>query len=564
MVRAPGPRCPRRPRAPPRRSPAAPCRATPGARWCARRTAPGTWWASSPGAAAPATPGRPACTPASPSSATGSTPSWRPTEACNKRCHPLSAVSLSPWRDGRERGPSLSPDFVEALRAVVGAPNVSTATAVREQHGHDESMHPCAPPDVVVWPQAVGQVQELAALCHRCRVPMVPFGTGTGLEGGVNAVQGGVCFDLSRMDAIAELSLEDFSVTVEPGVTRKALNKHLRGTGLWFPVDPGADASLCGMAATGASGTNAVRYGTMRPNVLNLRVVLPDGRLLHTAGPRRQPRKRAAGYDLTSLFVGSEGTLGFLTQATLRLHPLPEATAVTVASFPSVGAAVACTVQVLQAAVPVARIEFLDEVMADACGRFSQMELPAAATLLLELHGSRRSLAEQQQQMEEIVQQNSGSSLAWAEGLDEREQLWSMRHNAWYAALALRPGCQGYSTDVCVPISRLPDVVVETKQDLQASGLTGPMVGHVGDGNFHCILVFNSQDPDEAQRIHAFTQRLGRRALAAGGTCTGEHGVGLGKRALLQEELGQEGLDTLRSIKAALDPHNLMNPGKVL
>ncbi|NXL81811.1 LDHD protein, partial [Leptocoma aspasia] len=354
--------------------------------------------------------------------------------------------------------------------------------------------------------------------------------------------------------------------------------------------DPGADASLCGMAATGASGTNAVRYGTMRPNVLNLRVVLPDGRLLHTAGPGRQPRKRAAGYDLTSLFVGSEGTLGFLTQATLRLHPLPEATAVTIASFPSVGAAVACTVQVLQAAVPVARIEFLDEVMTDACSRFSGMGLPAAATLLLELHGSRRSLAEQQQQMEDIVQQNGGSSLAWAEGLEEREQLWSMRHNAWYAALALRPGCQvrhkdgddggsacgalsattlpslaqGYSTDVCVPISRLPDVVVETKQDLQASVLTGPMVGHVGDGNFHCILVFNSQDPEEAQRVHAFTQRLGRRALAAGGTCTGEHGVGLGKRALLQEELGEEGLDTLRSIKAALDPHNLMNPGKVL
>ncbi|NXY35739.1 LDHD protein, partial [Pomatorhinus ruficollis] len=407
---------------------------------------------------------------------------------------------------------------------------------------------------------------------------------------GASACQGGVCFDLSRMDAITELSLEDFSVTVEPGVTRKALNKHLRGTGLWFPVDPGADASLCGMAATGASGTNAVRYGTMRPNVLNLRVVLPDGRLLHTAGPGRQPRKRAAGYDLTSLFVGSEGTLGFLTQATLRLHPLPEATAVTVASFPSVAAAVACTVQVLQAAVPVARIEFLDEVMADACGRFSGTGLPVAATLLLELHGSRHSLAEQQQQMEEIMRQNGGSGLAWAEGLEEREQLWSMRHNAWYAALALRPGCQvrhkdgddgcsahgavsaialpslpqGYSTDVCVPISRLPDVVVETKQDLQASGLTGPMVGHVGDGNFHCILVFNSQDPEEAQRVHAFTQRLGRRALAAGGTCTGEHGVGLGKRALLQEELGQEGLDTLRSIKAALDPHNLMNPGKVL
>ncbi|NXT45220.1 LDHD protein, partial [Pelecanoides urinatrix] len=334
--------------------------------------------------------------------------------------------------------------------------------------------------------------------------------------------QGGVCFDLSRMDAIAELSLEDFSVVVEPGVTRKALNSHLRGTGLWFPVDPGADASLCGMAATGASGTNAVRYGTMRPNVLNLRVVLPDGRLLHTAGPGRQARwvpgdqagtggghagtrspaprrKRAAGYDLTSLFVGSEGTLGFLTQATLRLHPLPEATAATIATFPSVRAAVACTVRVLQAAVPVARIggcwgpavgpggqgpavglsvafshpEFLDEVMAGACGRFSGLELPAAATLLLELHGSRRGLAEQQRQTEEIVRLNGGSGLAWAEEPEERGRLWAMRHSAWYAALALRPGCQGYSTDVCVPISRLPDVVVETKRDLQDSSLTG-------------------------------------------------------------------------------------------
>ncbi|NXX99440.1 LDHD protein, partial [Centropus bengalensis] len=468
----------------------------------------------------------------------------------------------------------------------------------------------CAPPDAVVWPQAVGQVQELAALCSRSRVPMVPFGTGTGLEGGVNAVQGGVCFDLSRMDAITELSLEDFSVAVEPGVTRKALNNYLRDTGLWFPVDPGADASLCGMAATGASGTNAVRYGTMRPNVLNLRVVLPDGRLLHTAGPGRQPRwalgtpgmagrhpgesrsraprrKRAAGYDLTSLFVGSEGTLGFLTQATLRLHPLPEATAVTIATFPSVRAAVSCTVQVLQAAVPVARIEFLDEVMAGACSRLSGMELPAAATLLLELHGSQQSLEEQQQQAEELVRLNGGCGQGWAQEPEERGRLWAMRHNAWYAALALRPGCQGYSTDVCVPISRLPDVVVATKQDLQDCGLTGPMVGHVGDGNFHCILVFDAQDAAESQRVRAFAQRLGRwgweprgrgqkglwhplsplsrrRALAAGGTCTGEHGVGLGKRDLLREELGQEGLDTLRRIKSALDPHNLMNPGKVL
>uniref|UniRef100_A0A8C4UQ32 D-lactate dehydrogenase (cytochrome) n=1 Tax=Falco tinnunculus TaxID=100819 RepID=A0A8C4UQ32_FALTI len=387
-------------------------------------------------------------------------------------------------------------------------------------------MHACAPPDAVVWPRAVGQVQELAALCYRCRVPMVPFGTGTGLEGGVNAVQGGVCFDLSRMDAVAELSLEDFSVAVEPGVTRKALNSRLRGTGLWFPVDPGADASLCGMAATGASGTNAVRYGTMRPNVLNLRVVLPDGRLLHTAGAGRQARKRAAGYDLTSLFVGSEGTLGFLTQATLRLHPLPEAVAATVATFPSVRAAVACTVQVLQAAVPVARIEFLDEVMADACGRYSGTGLPVAPTLLLELHGSRQGLAEQQRQAEEMVRLNGGSVPAWSEEPEERGRLWAMRHSAWYAALALRPGCQGYSTDVCVPISRLPDVVVETQRDLRDSGLTGPMVGHVGDGNFHCLLVFDARDPAEAQRVHAFAQRLGRWAGGAAGG-RGHRGVSL-------------------------------------
>ncbi|XP_015729101.1 probable D-lactate dehydrogenase, mitochondrial isoform X2 [Coturnix japonica] len=460
--------------------------------------------------------------------------------------------------------PPLPPVLLQALRSVAGEPNVSVVEAVRQQHGHDESMHRCAPPDAVVWPQNVEQLQEMVALCHQHRVPMVPFGTGTGLEGGVNAVQGGVCFNLSHMAAISELSVEDFSVAVEPGVTRKALNAHLRGSGLWFPVDPGADASLCGMAATGASGTNAVRYGTMRPNVLNLRVVLPDGSLLHTAGPGRSARKSAAGYDLTSLFVGSEGTLGFLTQATLRLHPLPEAVVCAACTFPSVRDAVGCTVQVLQAAVPVARIELLDEVMAGACSRYSQLELPEVAMLFLELHGSQRSLAEQQQQAEELVQLHGGSVLSWAQAPEEREQLWAARHSAWFAALALRPGCQGYSTDVCVPISRLPDVVLDTQRDLRDSGLTGPMVGHVGDGNFHCILVFHADDPDEAQRVHDFTERLGRRALAAGGTCTGEHGVGLGKRALLREERGAAGLAAMRRIKDALDPLHLMNPGKVL
>ncbi|OXB74085.1 UNVERIFIED_CONTAM: hypothetical protein H355_003148 [Colinus virginianus] len=472
----------------------------------------------------------------------------------------------------------LPPILLQALRAVAGDPNVSVSAAVRQQHGHDESMHRCAPPDAVVWPRDVEQLQEMVALCHQHRVPMLPYGTGTGLEGGVNAVQGGVCFNLSRMAAISELSVEDFSVAVEPGVTRKALNAYLRGTGLWFPVDPGADASLCGMAATGASGTNAVRYGTMRPNVLNLRVVLPDGSVLHTAGPGRSARKSAAGYDLTSLFVGSEGTLGFLTQATLRLHPLPEAVVAAACTFPSV-----------QDAEWDGNAELLDEVMAGACSRYSHLDLPEAAMLFLELHGSQRGLAEQQQQAEELVQLHSGSVLAWAWAPEERERLWAARHNAWFAALALRPGCQGYSTDVCVPISRLPNVVLETQRDLQDSGLTGPMVGHVGDGNFHCILVFHADDPHEAQRVHDFAERLGRwgcgsgwvqgsgdgptgdghipvprRALAAGGTCTGEHGVGLGKRALLREELGAVGLAAMRHIKDALDPLHLMNPGKVL
>ncbi|NWX94636.1 LDHD protein, partial [Nothoprocta ornata] len=445
----------------------------------------------------------------------------------------------------------------------------------------------CAPPDVVVWPQDVHQVQELAALCYRHDVPMVPFGTGTGLEGGVNAMQGGVCFDLSRMDRISELRVEDFTVAVEPGVTRKALNSYLHSSGLWFPIDPGADASLCGMAATRASGTNAVRYGTMKSNVLNLRVVLPDGRLLHTAGEGRHFRKTAAGYDLTSLFVGSEGTLGFLTRATLRLHPVPEAMVAAVSAFPSVRAAVDCTVSILQTAVPVARIEFLDDVMVDACNRHSGLKLPVAPTLFMELHGSQHSVAEQVRQTEELVQQHGGSRFTWAQEAEERQRLWAARHNAWYAALALRPGCKGYSTDVCVPISRLPDIVVEAKRDLQEAGLTGPLVGHVGDGNFHCLLIFDPEDLDETQRIKDFTQRLGRwaqaalglrrgrpqplvtppshrRALALDGTCTGEHGIGLGKRELLREEVGEQGLATMRQIKATLDPKNLMNPGKVL
>ncbi|XP_063103747.1 probable D-lactate dehydrogenase, mitochondrial isoform X2 [Cavia porcellus] len=427
---------------------------------------------------------------------------------------------LFPWRGCYSRAPQrgLSKGFVEALEAVVGRPHVSTAAAVREHHGHDESMYRCHPPDAVVWPQNVDQVSRLAALCYSEGVAIIPFGTGTGLEGGVCALQGGVCINLTHMDRIRELHPEDFSVVVEPGVTRKALNIHLRDCGLWFPVDPGADASLCGMAATSASGTNAVRYGTMRDNVINLEVVLPDGRLLHTAGQGRHFKKSAAGYNLTGLFVGSEGTLGLITSATLRLHPAPEATVAATCAFPSVQAAVDSTVQMLQTAVPVARIEFLDDVMMDACNRYSKLNCSVAPTLFLEFHGSEQALAEQLQRAgqpfslttEVITQDNGAFHFSCAKEAEECNQLWTARHNAWYAFLALAPGYKGYSTDVCVPISRLPEILVHAKEKLKASGLTGAIVGHVGDGNFHCLLLVNPDDAKELQRVKTFANELGR------------------------------------------------------
>ncbi|XP_076878366.1 putative D-lactate dehydrogenase, mitochondrial [Brachyhypopomus gauderio] len=453
---------------------------------------------------------------------------------------------------------------LSALRSVSGDEGVCLGSAVRDQHGRDESVHRCRPPDVVVFPRCVEEVSALAKICHHHRLPIIPFGTGTGLEGGVGALKGGVCFSLRKMDQVLDLHQEDFDVTVEPGVTRKALNSYLRDTGLWFPVDPGADASLCGMAATSASGTNAVRYGTMRENVLNLEVVLADGTVFYTAGRGRRPRKTSAGYNLTNLFVGSEGTLGLLTKATLRLYGLPESMVSAVCSFPSVQAAVDSTVQVLQAGVPIARIEFLDDVMIEACNRFNALSYPVLPTLFLEFHGSSGSLEEQVTITEEITRENGGSDFAWAEDEETRSRLWKARHDAWYSALALRPGCKAYSTDVCVPLSRLPQIIVETKHDLIRNNLTGPIAGHVGDGNFHCIMVLDPEDPDEVQRVQEFTERLARRALAMDGTCTGEHGVGLGKRALLREELGPQAMEIMQGLKATLDPKNLMNPGKVL
>ncbi|XP_059191420.1 probable D-lactate dehydrogenase, mitochondrial [Centropristis striata] len=453
---------------------------------------------------------------------------------------------------------------LSAFRSICGEDGVSVGQAVREQHGKDESVHRCCPPDVVVFPRCVEEVSALAKICNKYHLPIIPFGTGTGLEGGVGAVKGGVCFSLRTMDQVLDVHQEDFDVTVEPGVTRKALNAYLRDTGLWFPVDPGADASLCGMAATSASGTNAVRYGTMRENVLNLEVVLADGTILHTSGKGRRPRKSAAGYNLTNLFVGSEGTLGIITKTTLRLYGVPEAVVSAVCSFPSVQAAVDSTVQVLQAGVPIARIEFLDDVMIDACNRFSSLSYPVTPTLFLEFHGSERSLEEQVQTTEDITQSNGGSDFQWARDAETRNRLWKARHDAWYAALALRSGCKAYATDVCVPLSLLPQVIVETKEDLIENRLTGPIAGHVGDGNFHCLMVVDPNDPEELHRVHLFTERLARRALAMDGTCTGEHGVGLGKRALLCEEMGPMAIQVMQQLKNALDPKNLMNPGKIL
>ncbi|XP_072925910.1 probable D-lactate dehydrogenase, mitochondrial isoform X1 [Hemitrygon akajei] len=482
--------------------------------------------------------------------------------ALYSRFHIRSAIQRLASRLQLKRG--LNADITDALRAVAGADNVSTSTAVREQHGKDESYYQCKPPDVVVWPQNVEQVSKLAAICCANSLPIIPYGTGTGIEGGVVALRGGVCFNLTKMDKIMELNTVDFDVTVEPGVYRKTLNNYLRDSGLWFPVDPGADASLCGMAATSASGTNAVKYGTMRENVINLEVVLADGTILYTAGPKRRFRKSAAGYNLTNLFVGSEGTLGIITKATLRLYGMPESIISAVCTFPTVQAAVDCTVQILQYGIPIARIEFLDDVMMDMCNKYSNLNYAVSSTLFLEFHGTEKSLVEQIEATAEIVKGNKGSDYIWAKDQEARDKLWHARHNAFYAVRAFRPGSQVYSTDVCVPLSKLSEIIVTTKDDMIESKLTGTIVGHVGDGNFHCLMLIDPEDKDETRRMKEFADRLGRRALALHGTCTGEHGIGLGKQQLLTEEIGAVGVQVMREIKTALDPKHIMNPGKIL
>lgn len=431
----------------------------------------------------------------------------------------------------------------------------------RQLHGKDESSLQPMPPDAVCFPLDTDEVTAIIKLCGQYHTPIIPFGSGSSLEGHVFAPHGGVCVDLSRMNQILRVSADDLDCTVQAGVTRQQLDKYLRPKGLFFPVDPGADATFGGMCSTRASGTNAVRYGTMSDNVLMLTVVLADGQVI-TTGTRA--RKSSAGYDLTHLFIGSEGTLGIITEITLRLQGVPEAISAAVVSFQSFESAVQAVTQVRQIGVPVARIEFLDEVMVRAVNKFSSLSLAEQPTLFLEFHGSNASVRENAEQAGEIMREWGGSDFKWATNTGERSALWTARHNAYYASLAYRPGCRALTTDVCVPISRLAECIAETKRDLSESLLVAPFVGHVGDGNFHMLMLVDPDKPEEYAEAKRLNERLVQRALAMGGTITGEHGVGLGKVKYMEAEHGTAALSLMRAIKAAIDPENLMNPGKML
>jgi D-lactate dehydrogenase (cytochrome) len=449
---------------------------------------------------------------------------------------------------------------VRELRTLLGA-RASDATSVREHHSHGESYHTPAAPDVVCFPRSTGEVAAILAVSARWQVPVVPFGAGTSLEGHVNAIHGGICLDLRDMNRVVRVSAEDLDATVEAGVTRLQLNKALNNTGLTFPVDPGADATIGGMAATRASGTTAVRYGTMRENVLGLTVVLADGSIV-TTGTRA--RKSAAGYDLTRLFVGSEGTLGVITEVTVRLHPLPEAVSAATCAFASIQGAVETVIGTIQLGIPVARIELLDDVQMDAVNRYSKTSYPVAPTLFFEFHSdSERHVADQAEAVQALALERGGRDFTWATRLEDRERLWQARHHALYAALALRPGAKGWTTDVCVPISRLAECIVETKRDNVGAPFPICLVGHAGDGNFHLIYVLDPDSASELEEAGRLNERMVTRALAMGGTCTGEHGVGLGKMKYLEAEHGPA-LEIMRTIKRALDPDNRMNPGKLI
>jgi D-lactate dehydrogenase (cytochrome) len=436
----------------------------------------------------------------------------------------------------------------------------STAEAVREQHGRDESTYPVTPPDAVVFCESTDDVAAVVALAHQHAVPVIPFGIGSSLEGHLLAVQGGVSIDLGRMTQIVRLNAEDLTVTVQAGVTREQLNREIKDTGLFFPIDPGANASLGGMAATRASGTNAVRYGTMRENVLGLTVVTALGDVIHTG---TRAKKSSAGYDLTRLFIGSEGTLGVMTEITLKLYPLPEAVSAAICHFPSIDAAVRTTIQIIQMGVPIARCELLDANAIRAVNKHSKLSMREQPMLLMEFHGSQAGVKEQAEIVQEIAREHGGEDFQWATTPEERTKLWTARHQSYFAALQTRPGCRCQSSDTCVPISRLAESINESIAETEASGIPYWIVGHVGDGNFHLSWLIDPDDAAERAAVERLSERMVQRALRLEGTCTGEHGIGLHKMPYLLDEAGPAAVGAMRQIKRALDPQNIMNPGKI-
>ncbi len=449
---------------------------------------------------------------------------------------------------------------IDALKAIVGD-RVTTSEAVREHHSHGESWHPAGLPEAVVFPMSTEEVAATVKLCATLRNPIVPFGMGSSLEGHVNAIHGGVSIDLTRMTRVLRLSPEDLDITVEAGLTRLKLDAHLKNTGLMFPIDPGADATIGGMTATRASGTTAVRYGTMRENVLGLTVVLADGRVIRTGG---RARKSSSGFDLTRLFVGSEGTLGVITEVTLRLYGRPEAVRAAVCPFESMAGAANTVIQTIQLGIPVARIEIIDEAQLRVVNAYSKTNYPLAPTLFFEFHGiSETAVEDQIRAVEEIAREHGAKGFKWAASLEDRNTLWQARHNAYYATVASRPGARAWTTDICVPISHLAECINETQADIAAAKVVAPLVGHAGDCNFHLIIMLDPDDKEEFATISRLSERLVERALKFGGTCSGEHGVGVGKLKYLEAEHGGA-LDVMRAIKRAIDPNNLMNPGKLI
>ncbi len=452
----------------------------------------------------------------------------------------------------------LPADLVGALEGRFGD-RFQRGQAVLGQHGSSESHFAPVLPDAVVFAKSTDDVVALVTLCSAADIPIVPFGAGTSIEGNALAVHGGISLDMSLMDQVIAVNADDFDCVVQPGVRREELNVHLRDQGLFFPIDPGANATIGGMASTRASGTNAVRYGTMKDAVLSLEVVTPQGKVIRTA---RRARKSAAGYDLTRLYVGSEGTLGIITEITLRLHPVPDTISAAVCSFETLGGAVDTVVQSIQCAVPLARVEILDKKQMVAVNRWSKLDYPEAPTLFFEFHGSAANVAEQVETVKMLAEANGGSAFSWSNLPEERTKLWRARHEAYYAAVNMRAGAIGWATDVCVPISRLAECIAETYVDLDAASVPATILGHVGDGNFHVIFSIDPDAPDEMAEVEAINARIVERALAMDGTCTGEHGIGIGKQEWLVAELG-DAVEQMRMIKRALDPQNLLNPGKI-